>query len=307
MPMTVDATVPADRRRAGLRDLGGRRSSPGCTRRRCASTTGSGWSRPGRTAGGGRRYSPRDIELLREVQRLSQDDGRQPGRASSGSSSWRTRSTRCSSGSRELQAELDGRTRGRSGRRTAAASVWRPAARRRESIGADLRPADHRETHETAERSMDTNKLTTQEPGGARRRVTRAPPAAATRTSSRRTCCSRCSTRTRRHRRPLLRGGRRRPRRGRADDAEQAARPAAARQRRDGVARRSSPARSQRVLRRGREQAERAGRRVRLDRAPAGRPGRRRAARWPSCCAGTAPPPDALLDGVRRGPRLAPG
>ena len=30
---------------------------------------------PGRTAGGGRRYSRRDIELLREVQKLSQDDG----------------------------------------------------------------------------------------------------------------------------------------------------------------------------------------------------------------------------------------
>jgi len=30
---------------------------------------------PGRTTGGGRRYSQRDIELLREVQRLSQDDG----------------------------------------------------------------------------------------------------------------------------------------------------------------------------------------------------------------------------------------
>ena len=30
---------------------------------------------PGRTSGGGRRYSQRDIELLREVQRLSQDEG----------------------------------------------------------------------------------------------------------------------------------------------------------------------------------------------------------------------------------------
>ena len=30
---------------------------------------------PGRSAGGGRRYSPRDIALLREVQRLSQEDG----------------------------------------------------------------------------------------------------------------------------------------------------------------------------------------------------------------------------------------
>jgi MerR family transcriptional regulator/heat shock protein HspR len=30
---------------------------------------------PGRTGGGGRRYSARDVALLREVQRLSQDDG----------------------------------------------------------------------------------------------------------------------------------------------------------------------------------------------------------------------------------------
>ena len=50
-------------------------SWPACTRRRCASTTGSAWSAPGRTPGGGRRYSPRDVELLREVQRLSQEDG----------------------------------------------------------------------------------------------------------------------------------------------------------------------------------------------------------------------------------------
>ena len=34
-----------------------------------------GLVRPGRTAGGGRRYSPRDVALLREVQRLSQDEG----------------------------------------------------------------------------------------------------------------------------------------------------------------------------------------------------------------------------------------
>ncbi len=30
---------------------------------------------PFRTSGGGRRYSPRDVALLREVQRLSQDEG----------------------------------------------------------------------------------------------------------------------------------------------------------------------------------------------------------------------------------------
>ena len=39
-----------------------------------------GLVQPGRAAGGGRRYSVRDVVLLREVQRLSQDDGSQPGR-----------------------------------------------------------------------------------------------------------------------------------------------------------------------------------------------------------------------------------
>jgi MerR family transcriptional regulator, heat shock protein HspR len=34
-----------------------------------------GLVRPGRTSGRGRRYSARDIALLREVQRLSQDEG----------------------------------------------------------------------------------------------------------------------------------------------------------------------------------------------------------------------------------------
>jgi MerR family transcriptional regulator/heat shock protein HspR len=34
-----------------------------------------GLVQPGRAAGGGRRYSTRDVELLREVQRLSHDHG----------------------------------------------------------------------------------------------------------------------------------------------------------------------------------------------------------------------------------------
>jgi MerR family transcriptional regulator/heat shock protein HspR len=34
-----------------------------------------GLVQPGRTAGGGRRYSVRDVAVLREIQRLSQDDG----------------------------------------------------------------------------------------------------------------------------------------------------------------------------------------------------------------------------------------
>jgi len=35
---------------------------------------------PERSSGGGRRYSQHDVDLLREVQRLSQDEGRQPRR-----------------------------------------------------------------------------------------------------------------------------------------------------------------------------------------------------------------------------------
>jgi MerR family transcriptional regulator/heat shock protein HspR len=34
-----------------------------------------GLVQPGRATGGGRRYSVRDVALLREIQRLSQDDG----------------------------------------------------------------------------------------------------------------------------------------------------------------------------------------------------------------------------------------
>jgi MerR family transcriptional regulator/heat shock protein HspR len=34
-----------------------------------------GLVQPGRSQGGGRRYSPRDVALLREIQRLSQDEG----------------------------------------------------------------------------------------------------------------------------------------------------------------------------------------------------------------------------------------
>ena len=37
--------------------------------------TGSAWSARERTSGGGRRYSQHDVDLLREVQRLSQDEG----------------------------------------------------------------------------------------------------------------------------------------------------------------------------------------------------------------------------------------
>ena len=37
--------------------------------------TGIGLVSPRRSSGGGRRYSERDVDMLREVQRLSQDEG----------------------------------------------------------------------------------------------------------------------------------------------------------------------------------------------------------------------------------------
>ena len=50
-------------------------SCPACTRRRCGSYERLGLVSPGRSAGRGRRYSMRDILALREIQRLSQEEG----------------------------------------------------------------------------------------------------------------------------------------------------------------------------------------------------------------------------------------
>jgi len=64
---------PGPTRTPGVRDLGG-----GPAVRLHAQTLrsydGSAWC-PRRATGGGRRYSARDISLLREVQRLSQEEG----------------------------------------------------------------------------------------------------------------------------------------------------------------------------------------------------------------------------------------
>ncbi len=47
-----------------------------CTRRPCGTTTSPGLKSPGRSSGrGGRRYSLRDVLALREIQRLSQEEG----------------------------------------------------------------------------------------------------------------------------------------------------------------------------------------------------------------------------------------
>ncbi len=88
---------------------------------------------PGRTAGGGRRYSARDISLLREVQRLSQDEGvnlagiKRIIELESHVDALRHRVS-------ELADELD-RTRaelaGRSGGPSTALVVWQPQPARR--------------------------------------------------------------------------------------------------------------------------------------------------------------------------------
>jgi MerR family transcriptional regulator/heat shock protein HspR len=83
---------------------------------------------PGRTAGGGRRYSPRDVALLREVQRLSQDEGvnlagiKRIIELESQVDALRARLS-------ELQADLEQAQRELSARRSTALVVWRPQPR----------------------------------------------------------------------------------------------------------------------------------------------------------------------------------
>jgi MerR family transcriptional regulator, heat shock protein HspR len=81
---------------------------------------------PGRTTGGGRRYSQRDIELLREVQRLSQEEGvnragiRRVIELEAQADALRARVTELLEQVAELQAEL---TRSRAETATAAADA----------------------------------------------------------------------------------------------------------------------------------------------------------------------------------------
>src|SRR5437868_8537110 len=86
---------------------------------------------PGRTVGGGRRYSARDVALLREVQRLSQDEGvnlagiKRIIELEAHVDALRARV-------QELAAELDHARAELSARRgpSTALVVWRPPARR---------------------------------------------------------------------------------------------------------------------------------------------------------------------------------
>lgn len=89
---------------------------------------------PERTSGGGRRYSSRDVELLREIQRLSQEEGVNLAgikRIIDLSNQVDALQDRV----RELQREVDG-LRSRSGGelvpapRTSALVVWQPRRRR---------------------------------------------------------------------------------------------------------------------------------------------------------------------------------
>jgi MerR family transcriptional regulator/heat shock protein HspR len=86
---------------------------------------------PGRTVGGGRRYSARDVALLREVQRLSQDEGvnlagiKRIIELEATVDALRARVA-------ELAAELDHAHAELAARRQTAGAlvVWQPAARR---------------------------------------------------------------------------------------------------------------------------------------------------------------------------------
>ncbi|MYR08223.1 MerR family transcriptional regulator [Gordonia sp. SID5947] len=89
---------------------------------------------PQRTSGGGRRYSARDVELLREIQRLSQEEGVNLAgikRIIDLSNQVDALQQRV----RELQAEVDNVPHRRSGElvpvpRTSALVVWQPRRKR---------------------------------------------------------------------------------------------------------------------------------------------------------------------------------
>lgn len=83
---------------------------------------------PGRTSGGGRRYSARDVALLREVQRLSQDEGvNLAGIKRIIELESQVEALRIRLG--EVLAELDQYHRDAVARQSTALVVWRPAAR----------------------------------------------------------------------------------------------------------------------------------------------------------------------------------
>ncbi len=72
--MTPAAAAGRRAGQPGVRHLGGRQLA-GLHAQTLRSYDRLGLVSPGRSAGGGRRYSARDIALLREVQRLSQEEG----------------------------------------------------------------------------------------------------------------------------------------------------------------------------------------------------------------------------------------
>ena len=92
---------------------------------------------PQRTSGGGRRYSTRDVDMLREIQRLSQDEGvNLAGIKRIIELSDQVEALRSRVG--ELQQELEATRAGRRGSelvpvpRTSALVVWQPRTRKRD-------------------------------------------------------------------------------------------------------------------------------------------------------------------------------
>ncbi|MGV9713950.1 heat shock protein transcriptional repressor HspR [Gordonia sp. NPDC003424] len=89
---------------------------------------------PQRASGGGRRYSSRDVELLREIQRLSQDEGVNLAGIKR-IIDLENQVDALQSRLRELQAQLEQATQRRSGElvpvpRTSALVVWQPRRKR---------------------------------------------------------------------------------------------------------------------------------------------------------------------------------
>ena len=202
----------------GLRHLGGRPAGRACTRRPCASTTGSAWSRRAGPPGGGRRYSrPRHRAAARGAAALP-GRGRQPRRHQADPRAGDSEvAARCSdAGRRRCSTELEPAPqaiapRWSSGTRPAGADVTDPRASHVERNRLNFWLVDSVESRTTERENMEANKLTTKSQEALSGRRPAAPPPRATRRSSRRTCWPRCWRRPTASPRPLLRGRRRRP------------------------------------------------------------------------------------------------
>ena len=138
---------------------------PACIRRRCASTSASSSCRPQRSAGNTRLYSQADVERLREIQQLTQEEGINLAGV--------TRIIELQREIEHMQAELASALSA-ARRAEAAARIARETARRQEVRAALVRVERGRSFGGSA-KGHDTGRGNPNRPSFARRALARGP------------------------------------------------------------------------------------------------------------------------------------